>query len=160
MKREIQAAKDLGMDGIVVGLLDEYMQVDRERTSSLIKQASPLPVTFHRAFDSCRDLTASLQAVIETGATRILTSGGKEDATKGIASLAELVARAGSRIAIMPGGGVRANNVERILRETRAQEIHTSLGVPATAGNAGSRDEFEVKVREVRRLVDNLTAQK
>ena len=160
MKREIQAAKDLGMDGIVVGLLDEYMQVDRERTSSLINLASPLPVTFHRAFDSCRDLTASLQAVIETGATRILTSEGKEQAANAPASLAELVARAGSRIAIMPGGGVRANNVERILRETGAQEIHTSLGVPATAGNIGSHDEFEVKVREVRRLIDNLTAQK
>jgi copper homeostasis protein len=160
MKREIQAAKDLGMDGIVLGLLDENMQIDRERTSSLINLASPLPVTFHRAFDSCRNLTASLQAVIETGATRILTSGGKEQAANELASLAELVTKAGSRIAIMPGGGVRANNVEHILRETGAQEIHTSLGVPATAGNEGSDDEFEARVREVRRLIDNLTAQK
>ncbi|HTC48557.1 MAG TPA: copper homeostasis protein CutC [Candidatus Aquilonibacter sp.] len=160
MKCDIQTAKDLGMDGIVLGLLDENMQVDGERTGRLIRLARPLPVTFHRAFDLCRNLTASLQAVIETGATRILTSGGKENATKGLASLADLVANAGSRIAIMPGGGVRANNVGHILRKTRAKEIHTSLGLPAKTANEGSDDEFEAKVREIRRLIDTPTAQK
>jgi copper homeostasis protein len=130
MKRDIRVAKELGMDGIVLGLLDETLQVDRERTSILVELAHPLPVTFHRAFDSCKDLAASLEAIVETGARRILTSGGKERVTEGLATLRGLVASAGERIVIMPGGGIRGSDVQRILRETSAREIHSSLGTP------------------------------
>jgi copper homeostasis protein len=168
MQRDIRVAKELGMDGIVLGLLDEARQIDRERTSLLINLAHPLPVTFHRAFDLCRNLAASLQLVMETGATRVLSSGGKARATEGLASLADLVAMAGSRIVIMPGGGVRASNIERILRETGAQEIHTSLGTPRKSRTHEARNmpettrrardrqaaEFEARVRKVRRLIE------
>ena len=169
MKGDIQVAKEAGMDGIVLGLLDKTREVDRERTSVLIKLAHPLPVTFHRAFDRCRDLTAALQAVIETGAIRILTSGGKARGTDGISTLADLVAKAGDRIVIMPGGSIRASNVQHILRGTGAREIHSSLATSRDSGKPeihgavrrGVGDgsaEFEARVRKVRRLIEALSS--
>jgi copper homeostasis protein len=172
MKREIGVAKDLGMDGIVLGLLDEDKQIDQKRTSALIKLASPLPVTFHRAFDLCPNFAGSLQSVIDTGAERILTSGGKTRASTGLKRLAELVAIAGRRIVIMPGGGVRANNIEHILRETAAPEVHSSLetarkqattkktpGVLQTERDRNENTEFEARVCELRRLMEQVSIQ-
>ncbi|MGA7906692.1 MAG: copper homeostasis protein CutC [Candidatus Sulfotelmatobacter sp.] len=161
MKRDIEVAKDLGMDGIVVGLLDEAGQVDRKRTGILVNLAHPLPVTFHRAFDLSQDLHVSLGAVIQTGAVRILTSGGKARVTDGLSTLADLVAAAGDRIVIMPGGSIRASNVRRILQQTGAREVHTSLGTSREPGNHNpalpeadrTLEEFEARVRKVRRLI-------
>jgi copper homeostasis protein len=163
MKREIDVAKDLGMDGIVLGILDNDNQIDQKRTSVLIRRADPLPVTFHRAFDLCRNLPDSLQLVIETGAKRVLTSGGKSRATAGLESLAELVMIAKKRILIMPGGGVRAHNIERILRKSRAPEVHSSLRINSKRGSKISRSgsqpadhsvEFEARVRKLRKMVE------
>jgi copper homeostasis protein len=148
MKREIGIAKDLGMNGIVLGLLDEGKQIDQKRTTALIKLADPLPVTFHRAFDLCWNLADSLQLVIDTGAERVLTSGGKARAADGLKCLANLVAIAEKQIAIMPGGGVRAHNIERILVETGAREVHSSLET-----NSSRAMEFEARVRNLRSLM-------
>ena len=165
MQRDIRMAKKLGMDGIVVGVLDDTRQVDVKRNRALIKLAHPLPVTFHRAFDSCRNLAAGLQAVIETGASRILSSGGKARVSDGLSTLADLVAKAGDRIVIMPGGSVRASNVQRILEETHAREIHSSLVTAHESDKAGhpgadrgrNASEFERRVRKVRRLIEALS---
>lgn len=170
MKHDIRMAQKLGMDGIVLGLLDKKGLVDRVRTSLLVKLAHPLPVTFHRAFDLCHDLTTSLHAVIETGATRLLTAGGKTGVTNGLPTLAGLVSAAEDRIVIMPGGGIRTSNVQRILRQTGAREIHTSLSTPRKPTNHTSdfpegnqrgrnRDtaEFEARVRKFRRLVETVS---
>jgi copper homeostasis protein len=171
MKRQIQLAGELGMDGIVLGLLDEKGKIDEKRTSTLIKLAHPLPATFHRAFDLCGNLSEALPAVIETGAERVLTSGGKARAVAGLACLAELVARAGSQIVVMPGGGVRASNVARIMKETGAREIHSSLETARNQATSkttrdGSRVErirredakFEARVCELRRLIEQVSA--
>jgi copper homeostasis protein len=163
MQREISLAKELGMDGVVLGVLEKTLQVDRKRTSTLVKLAEPLPVTFHRAFDLCSDLPSALEAVIKTGAQRILTSGGKARISDGLAAAAALVSAAQDRIAIMPGGGVRAGNVQRILQSTGAREIHTSLVVSESKGRQGSRRpgkrserdaaEFEARVRKFVQVV-------
>jgi copper homeostasis protein len=153
MKREIGMAKDFGMDGIVLGLLDEDKQIDQKRTSTLIKLADPLPVTFHRAFDSCRNPADSLQLIIDTGAERVLTSGGKARASEGLKCLTNLVAIAGKRIVIMPGGGVRANNIERLLRETGAREVHSSLET-----NSSRVVNFEARVRKLRSLMKPISS--
>jgi copper homeostasis protein len=162
MKSDIRMAKQLGMDGVVLGLLDEKRRVDVERTARLVKLAHPLPVTFHRAFDLCRDLPASLEEVIETGAARILTSGGEARATEGMTPLAKLVAAAAGRILVMPGGGIALDDVSPVLRRTAAREIHTSLRLASTPSNARGKDkkpvhtsarnedsEFEDRVRKV-----------
>ena len=95
---------------------------------SLVELARPLPVTFHRAFDASENLETSLEEVIQTGASRILTSGGQPRATDGLPILAQLVQAAKGRILIMPCGGIDYENVARIVQVTSAREIHTSVG--------------------------------
>jgi copper homeostasis protein len=91
MQEEIAHARSLGANGVVLGLLDEDGRVDVRRTRQLVQLAKPLPVTFHRAIDMTPDLGAALEDVIETGACRILTSGGEPDATHGMNAIARMV---------------------------------------------------------------------
>jgi copper homeostasis protein len=161
MESDIDTAKQLGMDGVVLGLLDQKRRVDVERTARMVKLAHPLPVTFHRAFDLCQDLPVALEDVIRTGAARILTSGGQARAIEGLAPLATLVGAAAGRIVVMPGGGIALDDVSRVLCRTAAREIHTSLRVAMT-GNGRAKNkqpvhtipphqvsEFEERVRKV-----------
>jgi copper homeostasis protein len=128
MRHEIEAAKRFGMNGIVLGILNGNNQVDIERTRSLVEASCPLPVTFHRAFDASQNLQTALEDVIQTGASRILTSGGEPTATLGLSTLAALTQAAGDRILIMACGAINADNVAGIARTTRAREFHTSVG--------------------------------
>ena len=106
--------------------LTSSIDIDVPLMRRLIETAKPLSVTCHRAFDVCRDPFAALEQLIELGCDRILTSGQQSDAVKGIPLIAELVKRAAGRIIIMPGCGVRENNIARIEAETGAKEFHTS----------------------------------
>jgi copper homeostasis protein len=127
MQHDIQAAKELGADGIVLGLLLADGRVDVERTRRLVELAKPLPVTFHRAIDVSRDLLQALEDVIATGATRVLTSGGQPSVVDGAAMVAKMVKAAQDRIIVMPGCGIRPDNVISILENTGAQEVHIAL---------------------------------
>ncbi len=148
IRRAIATAERLGMDGVVLGLLTEDSQVDVQRTRELVKLAQPLPVTFHRAFDDVADLDAALEDVIETGAARILTSGGAPTAPQGLGALAKLVAAAGNRITIVPGSGVNASNILEVAQHTQAREFHSGLG---TRIPYGSRNDTLVE-DEVRKM--------
>lgn len=132
MERDVVQAKKSGADVIVLGLLNPDGTVDRPRTAKLIDLARPLPVTFHRAFDMARDPYEALDAVLELGAERLLTSGMEKSAVEGMDLIADLVRRAGDRLVVMPGGGVTERNIKKILAQTGAREIHGSA--------SGSRD--------------------
>jgi copper homeostasis protein len=123
-------AKQLGADGVVAGILDADAKIDVGRTRQLVHLARPLQTTFHRAFDMSSDLTQSLADVIETGAERILTSGGAPTALAGAAVLRTLVATAGSRVIVMACGGIDARNVQSVLVQTGVREIHVGLRTP------------------------------
>ncbi len=114
MKADITAAKSLGADGLVMGVLREDGTVDRERTNELIRLARPLGVTFHRAFDWTPDPFEAMEAIIASGAERILTSGQQNTAAAGSVLLEELVKRAGKRIELMAGAGVNRENARRL----------------------------------------------
>jgi copper homeostasis protein len=148
MRRDIEVAKSCKMDGIVLGILQNDNSVDVQQTRALIKIASPLPVTFHRAFDETHYLPEALESVIETGATRILTSGGKRTAQLGAAALADLVAAAADRITIVPGGGINASNFAELIRVTRAREFHSGLGTTLPYGQS-SEAAFSFAVQEL-----------
>jgi copper homeostasis protein len=126
MQEEIAHARSLGADGVVLGLLDRQGRVDVARTRQLVEVARPLPVTFHRAIDMTPDLGAALEDVMATGASRILTSGGAPGAQQGMAEIAGMVKAAVGRIAIMPGGGITAENIAVIAQGTGASEFHSS----------------------------------
>ncbi len=128
MQKEIAIAKQLGMDGIVLGILDSESRVDIGRSKELVGLAHPLEVTFHRAFDESGDLLCALEAVVPTGAKRILTSGGCASATQGAKNLSRLVAAAADRVIIMPAGGIDAQNISALIRQSNVREVHASLG--------------------------------
>jgi len=126
MKIDIEICKKLGIDGVVFGILHSGSTVDKERCKELVGLAKPMTANFHRAFDRCSDHFKALEDVIECGFQRILTSGKGEHAMDSCGLLAELVRKAGDRIIIMPGGGVRKENIKTLSHITRATEMHTS----------------------------------
>jgi copper homeostasis protein len=148
MKREIATAKELSMDGVVLGILTPERRVDIARTRALVELARPLPVTFHRAFDLLTDFQQALEDVIRTRAARILTSGGAATAQAGAAALARLIASATDRIVIVPGAGISASNIKQVALRTRAAEFHSGL---STRIPYASRDyvKFEAEVRDL-----------
>jgi copper homeostasis protein len=143
MRKDIRNAKRLGMDGIVLGLLTRKLQVDVARTRELVELAHPLPVTFHRAFDQSRSWRDSLEAVIQAGVHRLLTSSCKGDAMEGLPILARLAREANDRIIVMPGGGITPTNVVRVVAATSAREIHASLRTPSLGKTNGVSETLQ-----------------
>ena len=127
MREDVKIFREEGADCIVFGLLRPDGMVDLERTQGLIELARPAKVTFHRAFDMTRDPFDALEALVELGAERILTSGQEPSVIEGADLIRELVVRADDRIIVMPGGGVRLGNIERVVELTGAREIHVAV---------------------------------
>lgn len=127
MLGQIGQAKRAGAAGIVTGALTAREEIDQLRTAELIVAARPLPVTFHRAFDACRDLSASLEQLIALGVDRLLTSGGAATAAEGAEQIRAVVAQAKGRIGILPGGGITPETAARLVRETGVREVHFSV---------------------------------
>jgi copper homeostasis protein len=159
MREDIRAAKEAGMNGIVLGILRENMRVDIERTKALVEFAHPLPVTFHRAFDLAENYAIALEEVVKTGASRILTSGGEARATDALSTLARLTDAAKDRLLIMPCGGVNSANIVRILRATSVREIHTSLGA-SHSGATSNGDRRGDRARAVRSSLQSAAFEK
>jgi len=126
MQEDVKICKQLGVQGVVFGILLPDGQVDVTRTRALVDLARPMSVTFHRAFDVTPDPVAALEAVIETGAHRLLTAGQKNKASQGVPLLHELVKQAGGRIIIMPGSGLTEHNIKELRDQTGASEFHLS----------------------------------
>ena len=154
MKQAVDVARALGMNGVVLGSLRSDRAVDRERTKELVERANPMNVTFHRAFDACRNLGKSMDEVIETGADRILTSGGEPDVVSGLKTLGELVEAAGQRVIIMPGGGLSPENFAEVRRVTKATEYHSGLGTVLPYGSC-DLIRFEELVRNLAVVKEN-----
>ncbi len=158
MKRDISQAQKLSVDGLVFGILNPDGTIDKKRCAELIKQARPLKVTCHRAFDMTRDPFEALEDCIEVGFDRILTAGQQPQALKGADLIGELIKKANGRIAIMPGSGVNENTVEEIIKRSHASEIHFSATAfkdshmvykNADIAGMGSDEGAEFKLRTV-----------
>ena len=134
MRADIETAKAEGADGVVIGLLTAAGEIDAARTRELIALARPLSVTFHRAFDVAREPFDALETLIELGVDRVLTSGQEASVLEGLPLIVELMQRAGDRIIVMPGGGITARNVERIVAAAKPREIHFAALEPVRSG--------------------------
>ncbi|NII10529.1 copper homeostasis protein CutC [Oleiagrimonas sp. C23AA] len=164
MCRDIAQCRVLGCDGVVLGALDADGAVDMAVMRTLIEAAGPLGVTFHRAFDVSSDLSASLQALIELGCERVLTSGGRATAIDGAATIAGLIEQAGDRIVVMPGSGVVEGNLEQLRQVTGASQFHASargaISAPTRAPHpfidALDGERTRTDVERVRRMVELL----
>jgi copper homeostasis protein len=124
MKYDVEQARRLGANGVVIGVLKEDGSVDVERTQILVQLARPMSVTFHRAFDVSRDPFEALEDLVGLGIDRVLTSGQESSVLEGLDLITELVQKRGDRIIIMPGGGVTERNIGKIVAQSGVKEIH------------------------------------
>lgn len=124
MQHDVAQAKQLGADGVVIGLLNPDGTVDKARTAKLIEIARPLSVTFHRAFDMTNDPYQALEDLISLGLNRVLTSGQEDSVLEGLDLITALVQQAGDRIIVMPGGGIHERNLKKIVTQSGVLEVH------------------------------------
>jgi len=127
MLHDVKLCKQLGCDGVVIGLLNSDGTIDLKRTGALVDIAYPMGVTFHRAFDRCTEPFEALEQLIRIGCERILTSGQKPVALEGMELITQLNQKADHRIIIMPGSGVRKENIKMLAEVTGCVEFHSSL---------------------------------
>jgi copper homeostasis protein len=134
MAKDIAIAKELGVDGVVIGALTTDGDVDAEIVSQLVTMASPVRVGFHRAFDQVRDQDEALELLVSLQVDHILTSGGAKTAMDGAPRIKELVERAGDRIGIIAGGSITAHNAANIVASTGVPSVHGRAfqGLPAS----------------------------
>lgn len=164
MKADVQLCKQVGFEGVVIGLLDGNGKVAYDDTAMLTELAWPLEVTFHRAFDRTPDPFEAMETIIRAGCTRILTSGQVPDVNNGAGLVAGLIKKADHRITIMPGSGVRANGIAALAAKTGAVEFHSSASFweeepffcPATMLEKIQRNT--VNQTEITKMVAELTA--
>lgn len=145
MRLDIEAARMLGADGVVVGVLTREARIDEEQLRALTRQAGSLPVTFHRAFDLVRDQAEALETLIRERVQGVLTSGGAQTALEGVEAIAKLVNRAGGQIAVMAGGGVREETVQEIVHRSGVAEVHVRGTRPVRTEMSGGT---EIRLRK------------
>jgi copper homeostasis protein len=164
MCRDTEICRKAGADGIVIGILTREGAIDVERTSELVRRAGSMSVTFHRAFDMCKDPIRGMEDIITCGADRILTSGQANLAADGLGLIAELIRLAHKRIIIMPGSGLNESNIAEIASRSGASEFHLSArkvigsemkyrkeGV--IMGGLAGYDEFSRKVADGEKII-------
>lgn len=124
MMRDIDTAKKLGADGVVLGVLTTNGSVDAARTKKLLQFARPLSVTFHRAIDDCQNINHAFDEIARLGIDRVLTSGGKIDVLAGADVLRDLVKRSHGSPKVVAGGGVSFENVVEVVTKSGVREVH------------------------------------
>ena len=134
MLKDIEMAQRLGADGVVFGCLTAEGDVDTGLMERLMEAAQGMSVTFHRAFDVCRDPYTALEDIIRLGCDRLLTSGQQPTAEQGIPLLKALQKQAAGRITLLAGCGVNDQNIARIARETGIHEFHFSARESVESG--------------------------
>lgn len=146
MCADIDTALSFGADGIVIGALTASGGIDIPVMEAMMESVSNfdllgtlchsatddnllgrrVSVTFHRAFDVCRDPFEALSQIISLGCSRILTSGQAATAIEGASMIRSLQEKAGSRLTILAGGGVTPTNVTSLVRLSGCREVHAS----------------------------------
>jgi len=126
MLADIRVAKKYGASGIVCGILNSNGNVDKFRMKKIIKIASPLPLTFHRAFDLTCDPFEAIYEIISLGCQRLLTSGHEATAFEGANLIKRMIRKSSDYIIIMPGSGINPSNFLKMAEITRVKEFHLS----------------------------------
>lgn len=114
-----------GADGMVFGAIGEDGRIPIESCQRVVERTRGR-IVFHRAFDFTPNLFQALDQLISLGFERVLTSGARPSAVEGTHTIAEMIARAGGRIEVLPGGGIRAENVAELVRMTGCTQVHAS----------------------------------
>lgn len=153
---DIRMACQMGVDGVVIGALTRDGNIDVDTCRRLIEATEgKVSVTFHRAFDVCRDMDEALEQIVELGCDRLLTSGHAKNVDEGVGALQKIVAncgraaiQGGKRLIIMPGCGVNPENAARILQVSGATEIHASARSTRQFGRLETDPEIVSQIKK------------
>lgn len=141
MCADIRTAREVGVHGVVIGALTPEGDIDMDACRRMMSEAGDLNVTFHRAFDLCRDPEKAVEEIIALGCNRLLTSGQASSAINGVNMLARIASQAGNRLTILAGAGVNAGNAADIMEKAGVHELHASarhtIGSPMTFRRQG-----------------------
>ena len=129
MCQDIEFCREAGADGVVIGALTADGDIDMDACQKMVAAAGDMSITFHRAFDICREPLVALEQIISLGCHRLLTSGQQSSAEQGAEFIAELVKCAAGRIIIMPGAGINPKNIAAIEQKTAATEFHSTAAI-------------------------------
>jgi copper homeostasis protein len=151
IKNDVIWCRDNGMDGVVVGCLDENNELDALKMKTLARLAYPMEVVCHKAFDRTPSPSVSLEKLISWGYDRVLTSGGAKNVVEGAAELGRLVKQAKGKIEILAGGGVRSENVVELVRATGVTQVHSSANRFYADKNCSETD-----VEDVKKMIESL----
>lgn len=165
LKDDIEMCRQVGCDGISVGISGIDAKIDKERFKRIVEWAGSMGVTCNRVFDCAPDPFEALEDIIECGCERVLTSGQKTAAPDAGELLGKLVQQAGDRVIVMPGAGVKSTNIAKLRQESGAFEFHSSARMikanSVTYVNAAVNDYGNVYIadeKEVRAMVDALNS--
>ncbi|WP_426350244.1 copper homeostasis protein CutC [Alloiococcus sp. CFN-8] len=148
MIEDINLVKELGANGVVIGVLTENNEIDNSKLERLIKAADKLDITFHRAIEEVNNIVESVKVLSKyQEITNILTSGGSGRIEDNIAVLNEMTRHSGN-IRILAGGGLNLNNIQDIIRNSSVKDYHFG-----TAIREGNRFNGEIDEDKLRRLV-------
>lgn len=158
MKENIQLCKELGVSGIVSGVLHLDNTIDIERTQELVALSKPMSFTFHRAFDWVVNPKLELVNLEKIGVERILTSGQENSAEKGLFTLIKLQ-NLTIHMSILPGGGIDENNI-KLFEEHGFKEVHLSaskltqtIQKPAISMNSKKHfDETYIAISDIKKI--------
>ena len=158
MQTDILFCKEVGINGVVFGILNKQDEIDIDRNRQLLELAKPMQTTFHRAFDCLKNPLNDLEEIISLGFDRILTSGLQSTAIQGQRLLKQLIQQAANRIIILPGSGLNSRNLRDFVLATAAKEVHASAKqtIHPTINNLFSTPYFETDQKEVEQLKELL----
>ncbi len=157
MIADIEMARKAGADGLVFGGLTPDGDIDLPLMRELMAAAGDCPVTFHRAFDRCRNPFQALEELVDLGVTRILTSGQQPTAPQGADLLRRLVERASGRVIILAGCGVNETNIRQLAEESGVDEFHFSAREKVRSAMKYSNPEVLMGSADVDEYVRDVT---
>ena len=126
MCNDIDIVRSFGFEGVVFGATKNDDRLDQLSLKKLCDHAAGLKKTLHRAIDSISDPIGAVDLAVDLGFDFILSSGGAENAEKGLSVLKEMNKRANGNIEIMPGSGVNISNAKKIAFEGGFKWFHSS----------------------------------
>lgn len=126
MLKDIETCEKFKVAGVVFGILDTSKKLDVIRCKELIAAANGMQCVFHKAIDIVPNIETAFEKIIECGFMTVLTSGGKQNVLQGLQQLLRLKQTFGNTIEIMPGGGIRSENISAIHNVLHSEWYHSA----------------------------------
>jgi|TARA_B110000116_G_scaffold53632_1_gene45163 copper homeostasis protein len=125
MLEDITYCKELGVDGVVLGCLNENSYLDIEKIDLLSKIAKPLNVIIHKAIDSTESVIDSILLLLKNeNINGVLTSGGQQFAKDSIETLKKMLDLAPDSFEVIFAGGITYENFDRLHSQIQGEYYH------------------------------------